>query len=85
MVEARKRLPAYKARADFLDMLAKNRVVVVVGETGTLPFFLCQAWPNAFQRERKDYSMCVIPWSKILIVHPDGLHPSSTPIHPRKI
>ena len=34
MAEARKKLPAFKARTDFLDMLAKNRVVVVVGETG---------------------------------------------------
>ena len=30
------RLPAFEAKDDFLDKLEKNRVVVVVGETGTL-------------------------------------------------
>jgi len=35
ILEARERLPAYKAKNDFLKLLDKNRVVVVVGETGT--------------------------------------------------
>ncbi|KAF8808063.1 P-loop containing nucleoside triphosphate hydrolase protein [Phlegmacium glaucopus] len=34
VLEERKRLPAFKAKQDFLDKLEKNRVVVVVGETG---------------------------------------------------
>lgn len=35
---ARRRLPAFQARADFIDTLSKNRTVVVVGETG-MPAF----------------------------------------------
>ncbi|KAF8167397.1 P-loop containing nucleoside triphosphate hydrolase protein [Crassisporium funariophilum] len=34
MLESRAKLPAFKAKEDFLDKLGKSRVVVVVGETG---------------------------------------------------
>ncbi|KAH9486308.1 Putative DEAH-box ATP-dependent helicase [Psilocybe cubensis] len=34
MLEKRMKLPAFQAREDFLDKLERNRVVVVVGETG---------------------------------------------------
>ena len=34
MLKERNRLPAFKAKQDFLDKLEKNRAVVVVGETG---------------------------------------------------
>jgi ATP-dependent RNA helicase DHX57 len=37
MLAARKRLPAFSAREDFLNVLEKSRVVVVVGETGDIP------------------------------------------------
>jgi len=36
MFAARKRLPAFSARGDFLSALEKSRVVIVVGETGNL-------------------------------------------------
>ena len=38
MLIARQKLPAFSARVDFLTALEHNRVVVVVGETGTFPF-----------------------------------------------
>lgn len=38
MLTARKKLPAFAAREGFLIALKKNRVVVVVGETGNFPF-----------------------------------------------
>jgi ATP-dependent RNA helicase DHX57 len=34
VLDGRNGLPAFKAKQDFLDKLEKNRVVVVVGETG---------------------------------------------------
>ncbi|PPQ64076.1 hypothetical protein CVT24_008889 [Panaeolus cyanescens] len=34
LIEARSRLPAFKAKAEFLQILEKHRAVVVVGETG---------------------------------------------------
>ena len=37
ILTARKKLPAFSAREDFLIALENNRVVVVVGETGNLP------------------------------------------------
>jgi hypothetical protein len=36
MLSHRRKLPAFAAREDFLALLAANRVVVVVGETGTV-------------------------------------------------
>jgi ATP-dependent RNA helicase DHX57 len=36
LLKSRERLPAFKARKEFLDVLKRNRVVVVVGETGML-------------------------------------------------
>ena len=40
LLKTRERLPAYAAKGQFLDMLARNQCVVVVGETGT-SFFIC--------------------------------------------
>lgn len=34
MFEKRSKLPAFSSKDDFLDKLERNRVVVVVGETG---------------------------------------------------
>jgi ATP-dependent RNA helicase DHX57 len=34
MLRTRQKLPAFAAKDDFLRVLEKNRVVVVVGETG---------------------------------------------------
>ncbi|TRM66280.1 P-loop containing nucleoside triphosphate hydrolase protein [Schizophyllum amplum] len=48
LLKTRERLPAFKARDRFLDLLAKNQVLVVVGKTGSgkttqLPQFILDA------------------------------------------
>lgn len=37
ILASRKRLPAFSAREEFLSVLGRSRVVVVVGETGNIP------------------------------------------------
>ncbi|KXN88875.1 hypothetical protein AN958_06745 [Leucoagaricus sp. SymC.cos] len=54
IADSRKQLPAYKSRADFLHALSKNRIIVVVGETGSgkttqLPQYILESFEEASQ------------------------------------
>lgn len=56
MFAARKRLPAFSARGDFLSALEKSRVVIVVGETGNLSLRSTTKIFNEIGRIWKDHS-----------------------------
>lgn len=56
MLTARKRLPAFSAREEFLNALENNRVVVVVGETGKFGSRCETKVFNDAIRIRKDHS-----------------------------
>ena len=56
MFATRKRLPAFSAREGFLSALEKNRVVVVVGETGSVSSRCETNSLNVIIRIRKDHS-----------------------------
>ncbi|KAF9454218.1 P-loop containing nucleoside triphosphate hydrolase protein [Macrolepiota fuliginosa MF-IS2] len=51
ITETRKRLPAFQARKDFLNILSNNQVVIVVGETGSgkttqLPQYILESFED---------------------------------------
>src|SRR5258708_3833124 len=50
MYETRRRLPAFASKDDFLAMLERSRVVVVVGETGSGKTTQCEWFPIGLTR-----------------------------------
>ncbi|KAF9445198.1 hypothetical protein P691DRAFT_762721 [Macrolepiota fuliginosa MF-IS2] len=55
ITETRKRLPAFKAQKDFLNILSSNQVVIVVGETGSgkmtqLPQYILESFKDSSEQ-----------------------------------